>query len=369
MRQSSIVIHRGRREEKYEIYVEDYVVSFLKEKPSAEEMPGIVFYGRRDKNGRRYTIYGAGQDRNLTLFDKYDLLEEVGCRLTQMGPVFQVRETGGIYEVKGYNVFYYDNEEMQEYLIHRNIEKRRKYSSDNAGKAGRPHYAVALQLGAIFIVLVAIVINSSNSYDKMKQLNQSAEEVFFVMENQEAEEAAGADEKENGGNIVVERERLQESMVQENENIDRNGEEDGGEQDVVRSGENVTGQTDGPGEEADPQPEAEPAEEPRLTQPAEEGAGTDSGTDAEQDSQGENTDGQEQANRNEGQEDTVQTAEEGVEALSRNVARYYEVKRGDTLYMISQRIYGDTAYVKKICELNQITDPDNIHYGQKIILP
>ncbi len=61
--------------------------------------------------------------------------------------------------------------------------------------------------------------------------------------------------------------------------------------------------------------------------------------------------------------------EEGVEALSRNVGRYYEVKRGDTLYMISQRIYGDTSHVKKICELNEITDPDNIHYGQKIILP
>ena len=62
-------------------------------------------------------------------------------------------------------------------------------------------------------------------------------------------------------------------------------------------------------------------------------------------------------------------AEEGVEALSRNVARYYEVERGDTLYLISKKIYGDTSHVKKICEMNQITNPDNIRYGQKIILP
>ena len=55
--------------------------------------------------------------------------------------------------------------------------------------------------------------------------------------------------------------------------------------------------------------------------------------------------------------------------LSRNVARYYEVERGDTLYVISQKIYGDTSHVKKICEVNQITNPDNIRYGQKIILP
>lgn len=32
MRQSSIVIHRGKKEEKYELYVEDYVISFLKKK-------------------------------------------------------------------------------------------------------------------------------------------------------------------------------------------------------------------------------------------------------------------------------------------------------------------------------------------------
>lgn len=79
--------------------------------------------------------------------------------------------------------------------------------------------------------------------------------------------------------------------------------------------------------------------------------------DEQQDGNGENG---EQADRE---------AEEGVEALSRNVARYYEVERGDTLYVISQKIYGDTSHVKKICEVNQITNPDNIRYGQKIILP
>ena len=70
---------------------------------------------------------------------------------------------------------------------------------------------------------------------------------------------------------------------------------------------------------------------------------------------------------NEGQETADE--EDGVEALSRNVARYYEVERGDTLYMISKKVYGDTSHVKQICEINQITDPDSICYGQKIILP
>ena len=70
-----------------------------------------------------------------------------------------------------------------------------------------------------------------------------------------------------------------------------------------------------------------------------------------------------------GEEDEGESGEENIEALSRNVTRYYEVERGDTLYTISQKIYGDESHVKKICELNQITNPDNIRYGQKIILP
>ncbi len=58
-----------------------------------------------------------------------------------------------------------------------------------------------------------------------------------------------------------------------------------------------------------------------------------------------------------------------TEALSRNVTRYYEVEKGDTLYTICQKIYGDTSQVNKICELNDISDPDRIRSGQKIILP
>lgn len=37
MRQSSIVIHRGKKEERYELYVEDYVISFLKKKEKTQE--------------------------------------------------------------------------------------------------------------------------------------------------------------------------------------------------------------------------------------------------------------------------------------------------------------------------------------------
>jgi nucleoid-associated protein YgaU len=68
-------------------------------------------------------------------------------------------------------------------------------------------------------------------------------------------------------------------------------------------------------------------------------------------------------------EATADEAQQSTEALSRSVTRYYEIERGDTLYTICREIYGDTSKVQQICDLNQIEDPDDIRYGQKIILP
>ena len=354
MRQSSIIIHKGKKEEKYEIYVEDYVISFLKEKADTSRASEILFYGRREKGGRQYTIYGAGQDRHLTVFDKYDLLEEISCRLTQTEPAFFVKEADGTYEVKGYKVFYYENEVMQDYLIHRNTEKNKNSSFRDADGQGVPYrrmaqiggqpvkernfYAISLQLGLVFVVLVAIVINSSNSYDKMKQLNQSAEEVFFVIENQEAEERAVTEIGGGPNDIVVERDAtqdniLQNSVLQENALHEQEAESDGLTADLAAGQEQTNANSAGTIEESD-----------------------EKSTEV-------------QAEASQQEPETIGENDDGVEALSRNVARYYEVERGDTLYMISQKIYGDTSHVKKICEINQISDPDNIRYGQKIILP
>lgn len=47
----------------------------------------------------------------------------------------------------------------------------------------------------------------------------------------------------------------------------------------------------------------------------------------------------------------------------------YTIKKGDTLTAISLRIYGTDTKVKDICELNHIKNPDDIQFGQKILLP
>ena len=258
-----------------------------------------------------------------------------------------------------------------------------------------PHSAISMQLGVILILLVAIVINSTNSYDKMRQLNQSAAEVFFAMENQEAEQkpdaAGGKDE------VVVRRDMPPEDERQE-ELLLEQGQSDAGQEEILRlvtleNEEGADGQEsakaqdgqDGAGEE-DPSQSQSDTDKNSDGENNENIEGTDKSDKSEKDGAEEadksdkaEKDGTEEADKSdkaegdgtEGADKSDKAEEDGgeVEALSRNVARYYKVERGDTLYMISQKVYGDTAHVKKICELNQITDPDNIRYGQKIILP
>lgn len=381
MRQPPIVIHKGKKEEKYQLYVEDYVISFLKKEEDRPDGRELNFYGCRD--GRKYTVYGVRLDRHTSDFDKYDLLAEICCRLTQKDPVFLIKEEHGMYEIKGYEVFYCENKEMQDYFIEQTgfrnsraakeqpvtqTAQREYFPGKEKKKAytGNPHVAVSLQLGLVFIVLIAIMINSTNSYDKMEQLNQSAKEVFFVMENQETEEVT-----EEYSDVSVERDgSLSDTVLQDgtiSDNIVQDDEtwDDSLQENVLQ--ENALQGQDGyaAGTVQDGQAGEDTDDEVSM-QAEKEGVEADE-TAEDETARDETVEDEEESGESAEQVDAE--AEEGVEALSRNVARYYEVERGDTLYLISKKIYGDTSHVKKICEMNQITNPDNIRYGQKIILP
>ena len=47
----------------------------------------------------------------------------------------------------------------------------------------------------------------------------------------------------------------------------------------------------------------------------------------------------------------------------------YVVEEGDTLAIISRKMYGDVTHVDAICKMNGITDGNLIYVGQKLLLP
>ena len=74
------------------------------------------------------------------------------------------------------------------------------------------------------------------------------------------------------------------------------------------------------------------------------------------------------------QETQEQTTEETTtEPQTASVApaetKYYEVQKGDTLYGICKKLYGNTNNLEMIMELNQLSSPDNISYGKTLIIP
>lgn len=54
-----------------------------------------------------------------------------------------------------------------------------------------------------------------------------------------------------------------------------------------------------------------------------------------------------------------------------DVKQYHEVKKGETLWKISEKYYGDGSLYKKIFEANRdiLKNPDLIKVGQKLHIP
>ena len=104
---------------------------------------------------------------------------------------------------------------------------------------------------------------------------------------------------------------------------------------------------------------AEEAEQEAAEKPEQEAAG-----ESEQES-GEES-GQEEPKAAE-QEEPQQEAQEA--AAEDAIPEIYTVQKGDTLLGISRRIYGRDDQIDAICSLNGIDDSDRILAGQKLLLP
>ncbi len=460
MEAGSVDVYKGEREKKYDIYVEEYVLSYLKREADSLELSEIYFFGKREDGGRKIYVYGAGRGKKIAVFAEYEPLTELMCRLTQAGPVFMVRGADGSCKATGFQVFYENNEAMQSFLIEwtgsedkgrkeeKNAEQATALFPVAAGETKKQtaHGAISAQLCLILAVLVAIVISSTDSYDKMERLGQSAKEVFFAIENQESGEtaedlgeqteivvernvtdeenekadsafsgaagqredgfsdaeapdadAAGKEEEpeegvleprteDDGQSLAVEEASEKEETVKTEGAAGQTLEEEGsGRAEEIGKTEGAAGQTseeEGSGRaeeigkaEAVGQISEEKASgkddgtaETGQSSTVEKASGKAEETAEKEDASGDSAEEQEKKEEKEKTEDT-QADEENTEAFSRSITRYYEVKQGDTLYTISREIYGDFSGVKKICEVNQISDPDKIRSGQKIILP
>ena len=68
-------------------------------------------------------------------------------------------------------------------------------------------------------------------------------------------------------------------------------------------------------------------------------------------------------------EKTTQEAINKVKNAVENYPRYYTVQNGDTLSSISFKMYNSVGYVAELMEANGLAESDQIHEGDKIVIP
>lgn len=388
----------GQSDQKCKIYVEDYVISYIKQLNHLAEnkMITAALYGQqKEENGITYLFfYGASRIESIQrevrhlsqaqnqeieklrrkYFTDYQFL---GYRLLngEMVEGFHICGQEICRYIKGYACFCEKNDSMLAYMLDsrkeetkpeeverekydqvklRQEERRAQHQESIKSRSSRQILAekvksrtvkekpkneapkpasknmrvMRLSVVAMFALLCVVGIAAMGGYGKLEELQVAARQVIAEFTEQKipdaTEETTETGQSGNADTLITE-DKLADAILQENENV-----------------------------------QAKTPETPE-TAAAETEAVQESTQTASEEAAAESTSAQET------QESTAQEASEPVVQQTTSVS--YTIQKGDTLIGISLRTYGTESRVQEICDLNNITDPDNIQIGQNILLP
>lgn len=382
----------GEADGKCRIYVEDYVVSFLKQlNPLARDKTmAAALYGRRQEEGEKtyFFVYGAGkldfiqkETRHLSQAQRQEIekirqqyfkeYEFVGYRILdgEMVDGFHICEQDICRFVAGYAQFYEKNDAMltymlearqeeaapelvdiQKYDIVKNRQQQRRAKALGAekyregGKAHRDKVSPGIrgfQISAAAVFALLCVLGfSMNSSVLSETLGLDKLKAEFGEKKLEEKQQASSSEIQVDTMMVDD--KLSQVVLLENETEIPQGDADS----PAEGGESLENTSSQQANET-PKEQTPPAETPAQ----EKGDETVDTQAPFQEAEGEK------------KPDTAEPA--AGEALP----EAYIVCGGDTLTGISTRFYGNEKQVQAICQLNGIENPDEIQIGQKILLP
>lgn len=458
----------GESDHGCKMYVEDYVISFIKQmnQMAGDKEMAVALYGvRKEENDISYLFfYGAckldflsREVRHLSqaqsqeieklrkrYFAEYQFL---GYRLLngEMVEGFHVCEQGICRYIKGYACFYEKNDSMLAYMldtrkeevppeevdqekyerVRKRQEERRAQSEEEsrsrssrrqsreeeaqtkepvlrtsrtssrfketaaavgrepggegaAGASGRTVRIMRASVVGVFALLCIVGLTTLNGYGKMEKLQVAARQLlaeFTEKKIPDADDAVSVMSSTGQSDTLVTEDKLTDAIQKEN------------------AGQSNSSQASGP--------DSVPAETLSETAPQEtqdsqpqESAGQESSQPQGQDQQTADSGGQDQQSaaatqapapsQDSGQSETnpvspagplgesaesSQPSEEQQPSQPASAPVAYVIQKGDTLIGISLRQYGTENRVKDICTLNDIKNPDDIRFGQKILLP
>lgn len=264
----------------------------------------------------------AGNMKTMYLINKADKEEN-----------FYLYENGDLKKQKGYVCFYERNYEMQEYMLqkrgHRSVETPEKdkvmksirsiIQEKEEQKLQKKNAVFMYGISSFMVVVVLVIgINLMNSYEKMKNLDQSLNNIAIQMSN--LNDNGGDEAAEVSGNIVS------------------------------------VNKLDGNVYPTQPETQTE-TQAPQVQQSQEAVAG-------EQTASAQTASAQENASQETPATEPVSGAEEAAVSYES-----YIVKSGDTIMSICKRHYGNVSKFSEVVALNNLDDADQLYVGQEIKLP
>lgn len=397
------IVQIGEPDKLHKIYVEDYVVSYMKQlrRGQVSSPVGLALYGKHieEKGINYYFLYGAAKVEGLEHRGAYlsqvekEEIEDIGkkyfedykflawCSVTEE-PVegFFLRIRGKGVEIKGYACFYEENESMLNYMLLTGEKEVRKEKAAPAERV-RGNW-------------------TASAYIKQAVKPQAAKEQAVKQPPAKQEESGNREEKPKSQSPVLWRpeygkvavaaaclalliiavrtlsdaERMEELQVAARQVLVSMTEQKlPDEQEVpsidsVTSGNILQGNTSSLLEErenagTDASATQNSGIDPSVSQNAT-GTPETVATDSPQPSASAQPEPLPSP-----QPSSEPPAVESDTASSSAVPVTYTVKRGDTLNSICRERYGSLDKVAEICELNDIKNADSIQIGQTILLP
>ena len=369
----------GEADKHCRVYVEDYVVSYIKQMNGMAQNKdiAIALYGRRTtENGVAYLFaYGSAKlnflqkpIRHLSQAQEQEIeklrkkyfpeMTFLGYQILngEMVEGFRICEQEICRYVAGYAQFYEKNDSMLAYMLEnrgeeaepekldqekyevvkkRQEERRQRQESGHAGRVeytGRAEHRdniipmpteglrrMKMAATGVFVMALALMRQENTG----ESLEETARQAMSSLMEQKLPDAV---EEQNQVSTLVAEDKLEAALRQENNAMAESATATA-ETTVPETMETGAAVEDTTEVTEEPQPTPEPT--PEVTVESE----------------------------------TPQTQA----AVAQPTA--YTIKKGDTLIGISLRNYGSNTKVSEICALNGITDPDDIKIGQEILLP
>ena len=250
---------------------------------------------------------------------------------------YYVHKMNDLMEIGGHYTYYEKNPCMQNYMISSRKKNgaissetvedraaqdfrdlvRKRGEHQKRRKAGGMMYVAST---CLVLVLIIMGVSMVNSFDRMKSVQSTLEALADTSDTVETRETSGS------VTAVTSEEQA--------------GDGQASEEDEAQSNENQSA-------------------EPQLAENQPDGSQSDDVQTASSDAESSGTSETDSAAEN---QSTAYTGENGSDGV-------YVVEEGDTLAIISRKMYGDVSHVDAICRMNGITDGNLIYVGQKLLLP